>query len=260
MHPVLFSMGHTHVASYYVFITLGICAGLYVFYLNMRRSGIDPVVMIDIGLIATFSCYIGARLFHVIFEQPGYYLQHPLAMFEFWKGGYVFYGGILLPLFLIYFYTRKKGLSYLMITDHLATPFFIGTVIGRFACLMQGCCYGKHTALPWGIVFPQNAFGPVPKGTPLHPTQVYMMLSALIIFFIVRYIFKNRKFNGETTYWSFILYGTGRSIVEFFRADFRGDLFTPYLSTSQFISLVLVVISAVMLVKGYSLRKKAGNV
>ncbi len=45
--------------------------------------------------------------------------------------------------------------------------------VGRFGCLLFGCCYGLPTTLPWGIGFPSAEDG----GTiPRHPTQLYESL------------------------------------------------------------------------------------
>ncbi|MEI6092163.1 MAG: prolipoprotein diacylglyceryl transferase [bacterium] len=256
MKPILFHFGSFYIQSYYTFITLGILLGIYSFYRYSKRSNFSVIYMLDISIIVVATCYIGARLFHVIFEQPQYYFQHPIEMFYIWRGGYVIYGGILFPLIFIYIYAKRKGLEFLKITDLMAPATAIGTSLGRMACLLQGCCFGCQTSLPWGIVFPEGAnAGLTPSHVPLHPTQIYLALVNLAIFFILNWRFKYKKFTGELTYWYLWLYSVGRSFVEIFRSDFRGDLFAPYFSTSQFISLIIFVITSFLLIKNY--RKKA---
>ena len=252
MKPILFHIGSVYVPSYYTFISLGILLGIYFFYRYSKKAGFPVVNMLDVSIIVVATCYMGARLFHVIFESPGYYLQHPWDIFSFWKGGYVIYGGILFPLIFVYIYAKRKKLSFLNITDLMAPATAIGVALGRMACLLQGCCFGCPTDLPWGIVFPEGINGGLtPAGVALHPTQIYMMAFNLTIFFILNWRFKYRKFTGELTYWYLILYAVGRSIVEIFRDDFRGDLFAPYVSTSQFISLIIFIIASYQLIKNY---------
>jgi len=252
MKPILLHIGGLALPSYYTLISLGIMLGIYFFYRYSKRSGFPVVYMLDISIIVVITCYIGSRLFHVLFEMPQYYLQNPLEVFSFWKGGYVIYGGILFPLIFIYIYAKRKKLSFLGITDLLAPSAAIGTAIGRMACLLQGCCYGSPTDMPWGIVFPEGTNGGLtPAGVHLHPTQVYLMMVNFIIFLFLNWRYKHKKFNGELTYLYLTLYAVGRSLVEFFRDDFRGDLFYPYLSTSQFISLIIFLVSFYLLIRNY---------
>jgi len=253
MKPILFNIGSINIYSYYFLVTLGIFLGLWVFGRYAKKYGLQPLATIDISLIAITTAYIGARLFHVFFVMPGYYLQHPLEIFAFWKGGFVIYGAILLPFVSLYIYAKRKSLNFLLITDLLSIAVAIGTFLGRFACLLQGCCFGSPTTMPWGIIFPEGANGGVtPAHIALHPTQIYLSLHGLIIFLILNWRMKGRKFDGELTLWYLILYAVGRFIIEYFRSDFRGDLFEPYLSTSQFISLLLVFFCTSLVVRKYS--------
>lgn len=258
MKPILFHFGSFYVQSYYTFITLGILLGIYFFYRYSKRSDFPVTYMLDVSIIVVATCYIGARLFHIVFEQPQYYIQNPLEIFHIWKGGYVIYGGILFPLIFIYIYARRKGLDFLKITDLMAPATALGTALGRMACLFQGCCFGNPTHLPWAITFPEGANGGLtPSHVPLHPTQIYLVLVNLAIFLVLNWRFKYKKFNGELTYWYLLLYAVGRSFVEIYRYDFRGDLFSPYLSTSQFISLIILIITSFLLIKNYRKIKNA---
>jgi len=252
MKPTLLELGSFILPSYYTFISLGMLLGIYLFYHYSKKAKIPPIYAIDISLIVVISAYTGARLFHVIFEMPSYYISNPLQIFAFWKGGFVIYGGILLPIIFVYLYCKKKQLNFFLIADLLAPSVAIGTALGRIACLMQGCCFGSPTSMPWGVVFPHGANGGLtPSGIPLHPTQIYMSLMNLIIFLFLHLRLKNKRFNGEIMCWYFILYAIGRSIIEIFRSDFRGDLFSPYLSTSQFISLLIFITFTYILIKNY---------
>jgi phosphatidylglycerol:prolipoprotein diacylglycerol transferase len=49
--------------------------------------------------------------------------------------------------------------------DSFAVPVAAAVAVGRLACFVGGCCYGKPTGLPWGLVFHD--------GIPRHPTQLY---------------------------------------------------------------------------------------
>ncbi len=242
-------MGSWSIYSYHAFIMFGICLGLFFFHRYSKRSGISKIAFADISLISIISAYLGARLFQILFVMPEFYFSHPMEMLYFWKGGFVIYGAILVPPVFVYLYAKSKGLLFSRITDAMAPSFSIGYALGRIACLMQGCCYGKITNLPWGISFPEGTnAGMTPSNIHLHPTQLYMVFQGLIIFLILDILFRRKKFDGEITLWFFILYPVTRIFIEYFRSDFRGTLFEPYLSTSQFISLIVVLIASVILI------------
>ena len=49
--------------------------------------------------------------------------------------------------------------------DSFAVPVAAAVAVGRLACFVGGCCFGKPTSLPWGVVFHD--------GIRRHPTQLY---------------------------------------------------------------------------------------
>ena len=57
---------------------------------------------------------------------------------------------------------------------------------------------------------------------------------------------KGRPFAGRTFWLYLLLYGISRFIIEFYRGDPRGSV--GMFSTSQFISIIVVPLSIVMLV------------
>lgn len=231
MRPILFSINGFDIPSYYTLISLGIIIGFLFFYKKAKKE-INENNLIDIGIIISITSYLGARIFHIIFEEPKFYFENPSLIFNFSQGGYVFYGGVIFSVLAVYIYSKIKKIDFLKITDYLAIGVSLGTAIGRMGCLLQGCCFGKI-----------SSFGIYLHGATRHPTQLYLSLNSLVIFIVLMFLFKKQKFKGQITFIYLILYSIGRAIIEFFRADFRGNLFDPYLSTSQFISIIILTIS-----------------
>ena len=140
------------------------------------------------------------------------------------------------------------------VTDVFAPGIALGHVVGRLGCLFAGCCFGKPTTMPWGITF-HDKFAEQNAGTtlgiPLHPTQLYEAGAELLILAVLLLTErKGRPFPGRT-FWSYMfLYGVSRFAIEFYRGDSRGTIgfLSMSLSTSQFISLLIVPVSLVMLV------------
>ncbi len=77
----------------------------------------------------------------------------------------------------------------------------------------------------------------------LHPTQLYESFAMLLVFVLLYFMHKRKKFDGQILIMYMILYPLIRFTVEFFRDDPRGDLFgitsMTGLSTSQIISLLV---------------------
>jgi phosphatidylglycerol:prolipoprotein diacylglycerol transferase len=105
--------------------------------------------------------------------------------------------------------------------------------------------------VPWAITFRDPAAAAnvgTPLGVPLHPTQLYEAgAEAVILGTLLLLERRGRGFPGRT-FWSYmLLYGVSRFFIEFYRGDSRGTVLDT-LSTSQFVSVLLVPLAIVMLV------------
>ena len=81
-----------------------------------------------------------------------------------------------------------------------------------------------------------------PLGIPLEPTQLFESAVELANFFILMWLFKRKKFDGQVLSAYFILYGVARYFLEFIRDDpGRGEVFGGVMSGTQLISIGLVI-------------------
>jgi phosphatidylglycerol:prolipoprotein diacylglycerol transferase len=133
----------------------------------------------------------------------------------------------------------------------MAPGIALGHVVGRLGCLMAGCCYGRPTDVSWAITFTDPLAATnvgTPLGIPLHPTQLYDAGAELIILGLLLFTErKGRPFAGRTFWTYLLLYGVSRFIIEFYRGDANRGTVLAGLSTSQFVSLLLVPASLLML-------------
>jgi phosphatidylglycerol:prolipoprotein diacylglycerol transferase len=191
----------------------------------------------------------GGRLMHVIVEWK-YFAKHPAEILAIWKGGLVMYGGLLAVFFTVVGFAIKHKLNVLRLCDLLAPSCFLGDAIGRWGCFFAGDDYGRPTSSWVGVRFtdPECLVPPHLRGVPLHPTQIYMSMKALIIAGILFWMTRHKKFDGQVVGWSLMLYAVFRTIIEFFRGDEdRGAVFhidgtifgypVSWGSTAQFTSL-----------------------
>lgn len=192
---------------------------------------------------------------YVIVEYR-YFLAHPIEIFMFWKGGLVFYGGLILGTVTAVVYLKKKGLPLWKTADLLAPSIAIGQGIGRWGCFFAGCCYGVPTDVPWAVTF-SDPSSLAPLGIALHPTQIYLSLNALVIFLVLIWLSKKKSFDGQIIWAYGILYAVGRFVIEYFRGDDRGYAVDEVFSTSQFLGLFVLGFSIFMLV--FLRRKSVGS-
>ncbi len=243
MRPFLFSIGEMQVPSFFFMIMVGTLACAFYCYWVAPRVGLRREIYLDLGMIGMLCGVLGARVFHIFVEAPDYYLENPMHVFEFWRGGFVSFGAYIGGTLSVFAYLKLRKLPVLEYIDVLTLGVPLIQFCIRVACLLAGCCYGKPTDLPWAITFTDpasTAYYYFPN-VALHPVQIYSAIHALTLFGIMNWFYfkKKRRFPGQCLPLMFILYFVPRAIIEFWRADAdRGIWFNNTLSTGQVMGLV----------------------
>jgi len=253
--PDLLTIGPVTIHTYGLMVALGILAGVILAEYLFRRSGGKPGRIIDLALIVIICGLLGARLLFIL-VNPGYYASHPLETVMIWKGGLVFYGGLIGGILGLLGCIRYYRLPLWTMLDIGAASVALGHAFGRLGCFSAGCCYGKACDLPWAVTFtnPKSLAIDV-LNTPVHPTQLYSSLFLFGLTGFLVWLFPRRKFPGQGAAAYLILYGLFRFGIEFLRGDPRGSysFLGITLATSQWISLVAV--PAGLVIYGYLTRK-----
>lgn len=249
MFPKLLELGPLTVYSYGVLLAAAYLGGLQFALIRARQRGLDAARIMDLGIYIIVSALVGAKLLLVLVDFD-HFVQNPGDLMSLVRSGGVFYGGLLLAVAVGLWYVRKHKLPTWQVADVVAPGIAFGHVVGRFGCFLAGCCYGRPTDLPWGVMF-TNPLAAENVGTPLgvhlHPTQLYEAGAEFIILvLLLAFEGKGRPFPGRTFWGYMLVYGISRFIIEMFRGDPRGMVFAN-VSTSQFISLLIVPVSLVML-------------
>ena len=249
MYPILFEIGGFPVYTYGLLLAAAYLLGLQFALVRARSRGLDPNRVMDLGIWIIVSALLGAKLLLLVVEFDSY-RSNPAELLNLARSGGVFYGGLILAVAVALWYLRRHRMPVWNVTDVFAPGIALGHVIGRFGCLFAGCCFGRPTDLPWAITF-HNEFAArnvgTPLGIPLHPTQLYEAGAELLILVLLLVTErKGRPFAGRTFWLYMLLYGISRFIIEMYRGDLRGMV--GDFSTSQFVSLLLVPLSVVMLI------------
>ncbi|HZK24814.1 MAG TPA: prolipoprotein diacylglyceryl transferase [Oscillospiraceae bacterium] len=228
MFPVLLRIGSFEVYAYGVMLALAFGVGTIGLTRAGRQVGLPEEKLLDLTIRIMVAAIIGSRLLYVLLELP-VYLANPWGIFKLRSGGLSFHGGLAAGVAVGLWYTHRHGLPQGQVAD-LAAPYLaLGYGIVRIGCLLNGCCYGRPTDLPWALPAAYH------DGVLRHPTQLYAAAAACLIFFILRWRKKHTRFVGQLFLEFVLLYSIYRFIVEFFR---EVSSFVGFLTLGQAVSIV----------------------
>ena len=128
---------------------------------------------------------------------------------------------------------QKRKISFLDLTDYIIPYLALGQAIGRWGNFINVEAYGNITNLPWKMGIKEGT-----GITYVHPTFLYESLADFIIFVVLINLSKNRKYNGQITFWYLILYSFIRFFIEGLRTD---SLMIGNFRISQIMSAVIFV-------------------
>ena len=265
-NPVAFELGSFSLQWYSILLTAAVVWLIFWMWLQVKKGAqITLDTVLSMALVGIPSGIIFARLLHVIDDiviaslhpelttsgQVINYLQHPGLIIG--GAGLTIYGAILGAALGIWVYCKITKTKMGYIVDLMAPGIIIAQAIGRVGCLLNGCCYGTPTTLPWGLVYtdPQS-FG-FNGGIPTHPTVVYEIIYCIIVFVVLMMLRKKLKPDGSlfTLYLAF--YAAWRLGIDFLRG---GTPFLFGLHQAQVISIIVLAITVPWMIKNSRLVKK----
>jgi phosphatidylglycerol:prolipoprotein diacylglycerol transferase len=253
MRQVLFTIpifGGVKIFGYGAMLVLAFIGSTWLATWRARREKLNPDVILDMAFWIFFIGLVGARLFYC-FQYWGRGINTLLDVLQYWKGGIVYYGGVLggSVAFFVYRYFRPFPLRPYL--DAIAPAIMVGTFFGRLGCFLNGCCYGDVCNLPWAVSFPklsppwdyEIAHGLIgstaTQSLPLHPTQLYSSLDSLVILALLSTFYPLRRRDGGVMGLLMITYPITRFLIEYLRND--EGVFFAGLTISQNISLLLLL-------------------
>jgi phosphatidylglycerol---prolipoprotein diacylglyceryl transferase len=251
MFPQLVHFGRFFLPTYGVLVSLGVLIGMWISVRNSERLGIDPEKAWNLGILVVLCGIAGAKLLYII-NDWSYYAAHPSEIFSIatLQAGGVFSGGLLAAFIAAAWYVRKNRLPALGTCDAFSPGLALGHSIGRIGCFAAGCCYGKETHHWWAVTFTSplaNSITGTPLNVPLEPTQLFESAVELANFFLLMWLLRRRKFEGQVFGAFMFVYGVARFFLEFLRDDpGRGSVFGGAMSGTQLIAIGLVIAGGVI--------------
>ena len=255
MYPVLFTVHEIPIYSYGIGMLLAftISTGLVIKYRS--KSGISFYHIVDFCLIAIFSIFFAEKIFIFIvsFPHQPFSLIHILKFWE--RGAHATFGAFLPAAILVAAYCRLKKLPLALTIDFLFPYTMLALAIQRFfGCFLAGCCFGKPTSLPWGIIFPAiSRAGARFSATSIHPTQLYYGLSSLFIFGLLIFYQRRQRTAGESTAIGVFGFSLTYFLITFLRGDLVQHSTRWNLTHSQYASLILLGVSTFFMLRRFKL-------
>ena len=233
MHNEILTIGPVTIYGYGLMIGIGVILAMLIGDKRAGKRGLNGELVYGLTVTVVILGFAAAKVLFIITKWRDF-IKDPLAYLS--QEGFVVYGGIIGGILVAIAYCRLKKVNGFDYLDLMVPSVAVAQGFGRIGCFLAGCCYGRETSSPIGVVFTHSNFAP--NGVRLIPTQLIMSAGdfaiAAILFW---YASKPRKRAQVTILWV-LLYSIGRFIIEFFRADERGTV--GALSTSQFIALFCV--------------------
>ncbi|UCC59502.1 MAG: prolipoprotein diacylglyceryl transferase [Dehalococcoidia bacterium] len=242
--PEAFSLGPITVHWYGVMVALAVAMLVtWIWYFTTRKGGATTDMVMAAALWAIPFGLIGARLIHVI-DKFDYYLDNPREIVGF--DGLAIFGVILGGLLGAWIYCRLRRIPFAPLADLAAPGILIAQAIGRAGCIINGCCGGKETSLPWAFIYTHPS-SHAPFNVPIHPTHMYELLGDLLIFVLLFWVFRGRlRPHGSLLALYLVMYSALTFTVRFWRGD--TEPFAGPVHEGQLIAALIFIVAAGWLV------------
>ena len=217
--PVLIDFGFIEIRwyslSYIIGIVLGWAYAAKIIKIYKNEKFLEKLNFDDFIIYLVLGIIFGGRLGYVIFYNFEYYSNQPIEVFEIWKGGMSFHGGLLGVIISIFIFSKVKNINFFILSDIVSCAAPIGLFLGRIANFINGELYGKISTVPWAIIFPHGGYA------ARHPSQIYeALLEGVVLFLIVNFFAVKKRLilkNGYASAVFLIFYSIFRIFSEIFR-------------------------------------------
>ena len=246
--PIIISLGFIDIRWYSVaYIFAFILGSILIKNYNKNSYNFLSDIQIDRFFIwSVVGVIIGGRLGYVLFYQINIFFLKPLYVFEIWKGGMSFHGGLIGMIFSIYFFSKKNKFKFLYLADLVSIVAPIGLFLGRISNFINTELYGRVTDFPFAIIYPQI------DNNPRHPSQLYEAFFEGIVLFVILFFYFNKepkKYKiGNVSGLFLILYSIFRFLIEYLREpDLHLGLFFNFFTMGQILCIPLFITGLIIL-------------
>ncbi len=220
-------------------IALAFLAGLWTATRRARRENISGEKIADVVLWLMVGAIIGARFVYVTTYWKDEFADQPLSeIFMIQHGGLVYYGGFIGAVLAAFIYLRWKKTAVVEDRRRARAEHRVGKCLWPRRLPAQRLLLRPSDDLPWGIRFPA---GHQYAGMPVHPTEIYDALDNFILYLLLAWLFRHKKFDGQVFATYLIGYAVTRTIMEYFRGDYPPDHIHYGLTPGELVSIPIFI-------------------
>ena len=248
MNRVAFNIFGFNAYYYSLCILLGVIVAYILITREGKKQGLTKEFTSDLIFYTLIIGILGARVYYCVFNLD-YYLANPSEILKIYNGGLAIHGGVIAGLIFVYFYTKKKNVSFIKILDIIAPAVIIAQSFGRWGNFFNQEAHGgittyqnlKNMHIPEFIINGMHI-----EGKYYYPTFFFESIWCLIGFIILMIARKNKNLRkGFQIGFYFIWYGIGRFFIEALRTD---SLMFFGLKIAQIVSLIGIIIGIIIIV------------
>lgn len=248
MNRVAFNIFGFNAYYYSLCILLGVIVAYILITREGKKQGLTKEFTSDLIFYTLIIGILGARVYYCVFNLD-YYLANPSEILKIYNGGLAIHGGVIAGLIFVYFYTKKKNVSFIKILDIVAPAVIIAQSFGRWGNFFNQEAHGgittyqnlKNMHIPEFIINGMHI-----EGKYYYPTFFFESIWCLMGFIILMIARKNKNLRkGFQIGFYFIWYGIGRFFIEALRTD---SLMFFNLKIAQIVSLVGIIIGIIIIV------------
>jgi len=257
----LFKIGSFGIHYYSLMFIIAFGLGYYIMKKIFEKEKIPLEYLESLFIYMIISILLGARLGDVFFYSWDYYQDHLIEILlpiRDTPTGYTFtgfrglasHGAVIGSLIGLYLYKRKfKFKPLLWIIDRVIIPVSIGASFVRIGNFFNSEIVGKYSGSNFGVVFLNRG-----ENAARHPAQLYEALGYLVLFFILKQVYKTNKKDkpGYLLGVFFTCMFVIRFFVEYLKESQGGfEEYLPLLSTGQWLSIPFVLCGVYFMVQSY---------
>lgn len=258
-------LGPLSIHFYGLIIMVGALLAAWLTSRQARKRGDNGDLVWDFLPWVLLAGIIGARLWHVFTPTDSnqgmglttsYYFSNPLAILRVWDGGLGIPGAVIGGVIALYFYCKKKGISFASWIDYLAPGLALAQAVGRWGNYVNQELYGSPTDLPWKLfIEPLYRIPGYQDVEYYHPLFLYESIFNLINMGILLWVsakFTKKIKAGDIFLLYLVIYPTGRFFLEFLRLDASS---IAGLNANQTFMGILAIVSVIYLIIRHKTEK-----
>lgn len=227
-------------------VALGMVVSLLLIYREAKNKKILPEPLLDLSLRMIVYGVVFARLFHIVFYEPAFFLSHPVEIIAIWHGGLSSFGGLCGALIAVFIEIKRKKIdtsSLGVYGNILSYAAVFGWMVGRVGCFLIHDHLGAESSCVLALDAPNG------RRLDMALLEIICLLPLAIVFIVL----KKKKIEHLYAPLLFVYYGILRFVLDFWRADpsfATGDTRYLGLTPAQYFAIVLTMFGL------YLLRKK----